>query len=299
MTTVWGSLIAWYLFLAGAAAGAFATAAFVEAKYPGRVGVRKAGRVLAPVMMAVGLVMLMIDAEAGLHNPMRFFGLVMNPGSVMTLGVYVICGFMPVVIAAAALELLGRAVPKWLSVLGALLSFGVAAYTGFLLGVVEAYPLWNNAALPVLFAISAFSTGIAAATLGSLAFDRRGAEGLDQVKGIHFGLIVAELCVLLIMMLVMGSGSAAPAVRSILFGEFAALFWGAVVVVGLLVPLVIEGLHLFARNKARECGCGCGCGDAQVAKVSLTEIVAEVCVLIGGFSLRYLIVLAAVPVVFL
>ena len=38
---VWGPMIAWYLFLAGASAGAFLTAAFVEAKYPESVDVYK------------------------------------------------------------------------------------------------------------------------------------------------------------------------------------------------------------------------------------------------------------------
>lgn len=91
---VWGSMIAWYLFLAGASAGAFLTSAFVEAKYPDSVKMRVAGRIISPIFLGIGLLMLMLDAEAGLHNPLRFFYLIMNPGSVMTLGVYFICVFM-------------------------------------------------------------------------------------------------------------------------------------------------------------------------------------------------------------
>ena len=82
---VWGSMIAWYLFLAGASAGAFLTSAFVEAKYPDSVKMRVAGRIISPIFLGIGLLMLMLDAEAGLHNPLRFFYLIMNPGSVMTL----------------------------------------------------------------------------------------------------------------------------------------------------------------------------------------------------------------------
>ena len=115
---VWGPMIAWYLFLAGASAGAFLTAAFVEAKYPESVKMRVAGRIIAPIFLGIGLLMLMLDAEAGLHNPLRFFLLVSNPGSVMTLGVYFICIYMPVVLAAAVLELLKRRVPKWLMWIG-------------------------------------------------------------------------------------------------------------------------------------------------------------------------------------
>jgi formate-dependent nitrite reductase membrane component NrfD len=156
---VWGSMIAWYLFLAGASAGAFLTSAFVEAKYPDSVKMRVAGRIISPIFLGIGLLMLMLDAEAGLHNPLRFFYLIMNPGSVMTLGVYFICVFMPVSIAAALLEVLRRPVPKWLTWTGIVSAFCVAAYTGFLLGVVSAYPLWNNAILPVLFVVSALSGG--------------------------------------------------------------------------------------------------------------------------------------------
>ena len=112
---VWGPMIAWYLFLAGASAGAFLTSAFVEVKYPESVKMRVAGRIIAPIFLGSGLVMLMLGAEAGLHNPLRFCCLIANPGSVMTLGVYFICVFMPVALVSALLEVLKKPVPKWLT----------------------------------------------------------------------------------------------------------------------------------------------------------------------------------------
>ena len=90
------------------------------------------------VIVGIGLLMLMLDAEAGLHNPLRFFWLISNPGSVMTLGVYFICVYMPVALAVAVLEILKKRVPKWLTWIGIVAAFAVAAYTGFLLGVVSA-----------------------------------------------------------------------------------------------------------------------------------------------------------------
>ena len=89
--------------------------AFVEVKYPESVKMRVAGRIIAPIFLGIGLVMLMLDAEAGLHNPLRFFWLIANPGSVMTLGVYFICVFMPVALVSALLEVLKKRVPKWLT----------------------------------------------------------------------------------------------------------------------------------------------------------------------------------------
>ena len=204
---VWGPLIAWYLFLAGASAGAFLTAVFVEAKYPDSNKMRIVGRIIAPVFLGLGLPMLMIDAEAGLHNPLRFFWLVSNPGSVMTLGVYFICVYMPVALAAAVLEILKKKVPKWLTWIGIVFAFAVAAYTGFLLGVVKAYPLWNNAILPILFVVSALSAGLAATSLVGLVTDRERFEHMWLIKKSHVILSAIEMVVLFTMLVIVSAGS--------------------------------------------------------------------------------------------
>ena len=196
---VWGPLIAIYLFLAGASAGAFLASAYIERKYPDAVRMRVAGRILAPIFIGIGLVMLMVDAEAGLHNPLRFIFLIMNPGSVMTLGVYFICVFMPVALIEAVLELLKKDVPRWLTVIGDVFAFAVAAYTGFLLGVVDAYPLWNNAILPVLFVISALASGLAAVNLCGLILDRENIEKMFDLKKGHVVLGAAEIIALVVM----------------------------------------------------------------------------------------------------
>ena len=84
---VWGAPIAWYLFLAGLGGGAFITSAFLRWKHPEAHGMRFAGHIIAPVVVIIGLFLLMFDAEAGLHNPLRFALLLHNPCSVMTWGV--------------------------------------------------------------------------------------------------------------------------------------------------------------------------------------------------------------------
>ena len=204
---VWGPMIAWYLFLAGASAGAFLTSAFVEVKYPESVKMRVAGRIIAPIFLGIGLVMLMLDAEAGLHNPLRFFWLIANPGSVMTLGVYFICVFMPVALVSALLEVLKKPVPKWLTWIGIVFAFAVAAYTGFLLGVVKAYPLWNNAILPILFVVSALSAGLAATSLVGLIVDRERFEQMWLIKKSHVILSAVEMVVLATMLIIVSAGS--------------------------------------------------------------------------------------------
>ncbi len=287
---VWGPLIAWYLFLAGASAGAFLTAAFVEAKYPDSVKMCVAGRIIAPAFIAIGLVMLMVDAEAGLMNPLRFFYLIANPGSVMTLGVYFICIYMPVALASAVLEIMKKRVPKWLTWIGIVFAFAVAAYTGFLLGVVKAYPLWNNAVLPLLFVVSALSAGLAATSLVGLVVDRERFEQMWLVKKSHVILSVVELIVLFSMLVIVSSGSfeGAASVHTLVAGQYAPAFWAGIVLLGLVVPFIIEGYPVFITKRV------------ETSTTSMVvSVIGEAGVLVGGFLLRLLVIMAALPVAFL
>ena len=287
---VWGPMIAWYLFLAGASAGAFLTSAFVEAKYPESVKMRVAGRIIAPIFLGIGLVMLMLDAEAGLHNPLRFFWLIANPGSVMTLGVYFICVFMPVALVSALLEVLKKRVPKWLTWIGIVFAFAVAAYTGFLLGVVKAYPLWNNAILPILFVVSALSAGLAATSLVGLIVDRERFEQMWLIKKSHVILSAIEMVVLATMLVIVSAGSVegAASVYSLVAGQYAPAFWGGIVLLGLVAPFIIEGYPVFITKRV------------ETSMTSMVvSVIGEAGVLVGGFMLRLLVVLSALPVLYL
>ena len=287
---VWGSMIAWYLFLAGASAGAFLTSAFVEAKYPDSVKMRVAGRIISPIFLGIGLLMLMLDAEAGLHNPLRFFYLIMNPGSVMTLGVYFICVFMPVALVSALLEVLKKPVPKWLTWIGIVFAFAVAAYTGFLLGVVKAFPLWNNAVLPILFVVSALSAGLAATSLVGLLVDRERFEQMWLIKKSHVILSAIEMVVLATMLVIVSAGSVegAASVYSLVAGQYAPAFWGGIVLLGLVAPFIIEGYPVFITKRV------------ETSMTSMVvSVIGEAGVLVGGFMLRLLVVLSALPVLYL
>ena len=287
---VWGPMIAWYLFLAGASAGAFLTSAFVEVKYPESVKMRVAGRIIAPIFLGIGLVMLMLDAEAGLHNPLRFFWLIANPGSVMTLGVYFICVFMPVALVSALLEVLKKPVPKWLTWVGIVFAFAVAAYTGFLLGVVKAVPLWNNAVLPILFVVSALSAGLAATSLVGLLVDRERFEQMWLIKKSHVILSAIEMVVLATMLVIVSAGSVegAASVYSLVAGQYAPAFWGGIVLLGLVAPFIIEGYPVFITKRV------------ETSMTSMVvSVIGEAGVLVGGFMLRLLVVLSALPVLYL
>lgn len=302
-TPVWGTEIAWYLFLAGLGAGAYAFSVFVQHFYPEAVKTRKFARFAAPIVVIVGLVLLMVDARAGFTHPLRFALLLHNPGSVMTWGVVFLAAFIVVSLVAALLEILKKPVWNWLNVVAVALSFCVAGYTGVLLGVLNAFPLWNNGVLPVLFVVSAFSTGAAFVMLGAQIFEPELAEGMVTLKRVHWGIALAEVVLVAALLFVTAYANAVTnaTVMNIVAGGFAPLFWIGFIGIGLLFPIVTEGFELFGKRTLRAPMVGGGYAEVQVSGAvgsRVLAIVTEAAVLVGGFLLRYIVVLAALPVAF-
>lgn len=282
---VWDAIIAIYLFLAGLGAGAFALGALTNwAKTPAPT-MKKVAFIVAPVAVAVGTLMLVVDAHAGLMNPLRFFGLVANLGSVMAWGVIILSAFLVVSIVDLIVLLVKKSTPKALDVVGAVLAVCVAAYTGVLLGDAGvAFPLWNMAVLPILFIVSAASTGIALTVLITRFVAADEVAALPWLGKAGLVLPVLELALVIILLAVTGTadGSAAAAaaasVGNLVSGSYAVAFWLGFVVIGLAVPFVLE---LMSRRGSQS---------------KALPMAGEACVLVGGFMLRYLVIMAAVAV---
>ena len=115
---IWGAIIAWYLFLAGLGGGAFATAVFVRYRHPDCKRLMRVGRLIAPIVVIIGLCLLMFDAAAGFAHPLRFALLLTNFGSVMTWGVVFLAVFVVVALIVLVLDLMKREVPMWLDCVG-------------------------------------------------------------------------------------------------------------------------------------------------------------------------------------
>ena len=287
---IWGAPIAWYLFLAGLGGGAFVTSAFLRWRHPEAVNMRKAGHIIAPVVVMIGLVLLMLDAEAGLHNPLRFALLLHNPFSVMTWGVVFLAAFMVISLIVLLLDCLKKRVPAWLEVAGVVFAVCVAMYTGALLGVCKTFPLWNNALLPILFLVSAMSAGAASVLLvGALRFGGEFNE-TGLLKKTHYYLPLIELLLVASLCFITSYGSTAgfDSVMSLIAGDWALWFWLGLVLVGVVIPAAIDTWLLFFASKEFE----------ESRKAQLIAAGASVGVLVGGFLLRYLVVMAALPVVF-
>lgn len=282
---VWDAIIAIYLFLAGLGAGAFALGALTNwAKTPAPT-MKKIAFIVAPVAVAVGTLMLVVDAHAGLMNPLRFFGLVANLGSVMAWGVIILSAFLVVSIVDLIVLLAKKSTPKALDIVGAVLAVCVAAYTGVLLGDAGvAFPLWNMAVLPILFIVSAASTGIAVTLLITRLVAADEAAALPWLGKAGLVLPVLELALVIALLAVAGmaGGSAgaagAASVANLVNGPYAVAFWLGFIVIGLAVPFVLEFMsHRGSQSKA-------------------LPMAGEACVLVGGFMLRYLVIMAAVAV---
>lgn len=291
---VWSGIIACYLFLGGLGGGAFATGAALALRHPEAVGMRKRAHVIGFLTVLVGLVLLLFDAKAGFLNPLRFVFVLGNFGSVMTWGVVFLAAFLIVSFVAFLLDALdyaGKAhiaVPKWLDVVGGILGMCVAIYTGCLLGVCKTFPLWNNALLPILFFVSAMSTGMASVLLAAVFHHPDEFNKMGTLKKIHYVFPVIETMLVVSLLAITSTVNEAGAasVAALVSGKYAVLFWVLFVGVGLVVPIATETrLIFFSTEEFEESKFAHGLSAAS-----------DIAVLVGGFMLRLLILIAAVPI---
>jgi formate-dependent nitrite reductase membrane component NrfD len=295
---VWGWQIAWYLFLGGLGAGATLTSLLASRSGSRYAAIERAGATLAGPAVASGTALLVFDLGVGRHEPWRLVYLYLNWQSPMTWGTWILTLFIPIALLhslavtsplaprlerfVAPVRRVSVRASSELKVTAGVLALSTAIYTGVLLSVPPSFPLLNSWLLPVLFLVSALSTGLSAAVLGGYLMARRQKIELDlhRWSRIHIGLVVMELGVLLTW-LVVGSGSQAggTSVDMLISGDLAPVFWGGVVVAGLVGPV------LAFIGETRQHG-----NDARLA------LAGEAGVLAGGLALRYLVLLAAVPV---
>jgi protein NrfD len=266
-TPDWHLLIVWYFFLGGIAGGAYFTAAIADSFGSSRDrSVFRVGYVLALLLVSICGVLLILD----LGTPSRFMNMILHfkfwdPMSIgaWMLGLFGAFAFGSSVLSFMHGEGLAR-VRRRLSLVGIIAGFFIAAYTGVLLSA-TALPFWREARLMgALFLASGASTGMAAITLLLYLFGESTGEGYKKVKRADRYAIVFELVMLAAFLFLLG-GAAGPIVS----GHLAPLFWWGLVVVGLLVPLVLD-----------------------VSGLRLPGAVPAALVLVGGFILRYVIVMA-------
>jgi formate-dependent nitrite reductase membrane component NrfD len=168
-----------------------------------------------------------------------------------------------------------------LAIVGSVLAIGTAVYTGVLLAVVEAVPLWNTPVLPALFLVSAISTGMGlsldlAATLAVPEVHRR-YTAMPLIHMFFIGMEVILLALLLYVSLVRG-GEAAESAKLILMGNRSVIFWVVVIGFGMVYPFMVH-VYAFARH----------------SHGFVSGILSGAGIVVAGLFVRYLIVAAAIP----
>ena len=312
MVLTWKWELVIYLWIAGIAGGAYFSAFMINTitrgKYP---QLPKIAAFMGVPLVLLGSLLLVVDLGEQLrawHLFTRFrLGSPMSMGSWILL-LYALLGLVMIALwwarsfepgevrltvisgLASVIRPAGAAmrVLPWMEVVLAVL---LVAYTGVLLSATN-QPLWGGILLlPALFVASAVSTGMALLVLvlrtgfGSLVDMLFGGEGeslpgetlhIMGVSSLVLGLV--ELVVLigyLLWLAFFSTAAGATAVLVLLTGSMSLVFWGGVVLVGLLIPLILE----FAALKGREAVVG-----SMLASASL--------VLLGGLFLRAAVLLA-------
>ena len=313
----WGILVVIYLYTAGISAGMFATSGL--ATYLGGERYRRLARLgalLAPWPLMLGLFMLIFD----LGRPLYFWRLMttVQITSPMSIGSWLLTFF---VILSLLYLIVWLPLPfrnlvrvptrredvlhprRWqiipypwvrrargiLAAVGFPLSIGVAMYTGVLLGAIPARPFWNTPLVAQLFLFSAMSTGVAflllvAALIGHWLEPGAMHEERHLLVSLDAALIIFEFLMIVPFFLhqALNTWSSAVSIRLILGGPFTAMFWIGVILIGLLIPLAIEGYELFPLVLK----------EGAIKYSRQLGILSALFVLIGGFFLRYVFVYA-------
>lgn len=304
----WGLPVILYLFLGGMGAGAGAVSAsiFLRSGGGGELAASnfrfaRWGALIAPILVIVGTGMIIFELGSfQVGNYFRFINLFLTINlSPMSIGSWVLGLFILVSLVYAYTFIGKNAEPgdelhnlrKMLAWAMVPLGVGVALYTGILLGAMPARPFWNSPILAMLFMVSALSTGVAAillvrAILGHKHVVNDASFGQHSYLLSSSDMLLIGLEIVVIFLFVMYAhltiGNVESAVAVIMGGELTTLFWFGFVVLGLLLPAAIELKYVMPTLLYQK----------QFTIPRSMEILICVLVLVGGFMLRYIVVIA-------
>ncbi len=260
----WGWEIPLYLFIGGLAAGIlfFSAYYFLRGQQDKFKAAVKIAPLYVPPLLALGLAALFLD----LTHKFYFWRLytTIRLESPMSWGAWTLLLIFPLSVLWAAtflpeiklnwnwkfklLETIMTQVEKRRKALAwSLILFAVilGMYTGILLSAFNARPFWNTSILGPLFLISGFSTGTAFIMLLSKDADER--RLFSQIDMILIGIEIF-LIIHLFMGFLASTEVHIKAAELFLGGEYTAIFWTFVVVLGLIVPFLVEFFELRGRH---------------------------------------------------
>jgi protein NrfD len=257
---IWHWQIPLYLFLGGLAAGILFFAAFYflrgkEKEYPSAI---RLAPFLTPFLLVIGLLALFID----LRHKLFFWQLYTNIKlqSPMSWGAWTLMVITPVSFIWCALHIRDL-FPKWdwkyswikdlelffnnnkktIAWIMLIYSVILGIYTGILLSAFNARPLWNTSILGPLFLASGLSAG--AATILILSKSESERKAFARIDLILIGI---ELFLIIHMFMGFLASTQVQIDAAYLFlgGPYTMSFWIFVVIIGMILPAVLEIMEL-------------------------------------------------------
>lgn len=281
---LWSSGIALDLFFGGIGVGAFLFAVLSRFYREGELETAsKVAAIVAPLSVALGFVFLL----AHLGHPERFIIVYtkVRLTSPIWWGAWLQAIFFVISIIYARMWMSARRHPlrRFVGVVGAPFALAVGVYHGFLLMVFKSRPLWNTGPTTVTAICGFIMTGIAVVVLILAVMPRQKVllKDLRVSRDIMGVAIAIQLFTLALWLSSLYFGSAeSHAAMMRLIQDYGGLFWGVAVVAGLVVPLVVGAVTIAVENRT---------GRFSYA----VPLVTSLLVLVGGLSLRYVVVMAA------
>ncbi len=281
---IWHWHIPLYLFLGGLAAGILFFASLYtvlgkENKYRGAV---RRAPIIVPFLLIIGLTALFFD----LKHKLYFWQLytTFRIESPMSWGAWTLMAVTPLSFVWVAIHIreffpnwdwkfeILRWLEKFFTEQKKLLAWALlflstilGVYTGILFSAFNARPLWNTSILGPLFLTSGLSAGSAVIIL----FSQRHKERINFAK-IDIMLIGIELFLIIHMFMgfLASTEVQIEAANMFLGGQYTAPFWIFVVIIGMILPAVLEFLEL--------------------RKFHVPVIIPVVLVLFGSLMLRFI-----------
>jgi formate-dependent nitrite reductase membrane component NrfD len=262
-----GNFIAFAFFLGGIAGGLFLASAYFDN--------------LLGMFIAFLLTGLM-GASYMFHltHPLRFWRMMRKPGTswisrgftfIMLFGFFNVITMILMQWAPGATGAITA-----FKIIAGIFAFAQSIYTGFAVSYVSAIKVWNSAIVPVLFVTCGLTGGLAILLAIMMGQDSAQIATLENIIRV----VLVALAVIIGVYLwntTYSSTAAKDAVKRLIGGSLAPLFWVGVFLFGIVVPVVISLATLGM--------------DEPAAGLLITAVVSEI---IGGLALRFAILKAGV-----
>ena len=255
-----GILIAFALFFGGIAGGLYLVSLYF-------------GSLLGMFIAWILAMVTGLTDMAHLSKPMRFWRMILKPNTSWISRGFI---FIWLFLGAAAIQLAlsywaeGTAAEIVFKVFGGILAFGVAIYSGFVVGYVGAIKIWNSAIIPILFVVAGVTGGLALLMVISTGDS---ALSADVATALKYVLIAYAVFVAIYLWVATYESTAArDSAMRILKGNIALVFWTLVILLGIAIPIIM----LFASS------------------ATAVLVIAGILAIIGGVALRYSILKAGV-----